>query len=111
MSIFEVQYLCREILRDHDFRKAMQGDPDRALADKDLTKAERTAMVKGDVGRLYKMGAHPFILGYLWRFGIGGLTVAQFSERIRKAGPKLSAAEKKKAEERAASRFDYQRRH
>jgi hypothetical protein len=109
MSIFQVQYLCRELLRDHDFRKAMQANPEQALAGKDLTKAELTAMATGDVGKLYKMGAHPFILGYLWRFGIAGLTVAQFSERIRKAGPKLSASEKKKAEKRAAERYSYQR--
>ena len=37
MSIFAVNYLCREILRDHAFRAAMKADPAKALAPLDLT--------------------------------------------------------------------------
>ena len=32
MSIFAVNYLCREVLRDHAFRAAMKADPAKALA-------------------------------------------------------------------------------
>ena len=31
MSIFAVNYLCREVLRDHAFRAAMKADPAKAL--------------------------------------------------------------------------------
>jgi len=32
MSIFAVNHLCREVLRDHAFRAAMKADPAKALA-------------------------------------------------------------------------------
>jgi hypothetical protein len=105
MSIHAVNYLCREVLRDHDFRKAMQEDPAKALDGKDLTRVEREALLKGDVGKLFKLGAHPFLLGYLWRFGVAGLTVHDFSTRIIAAGPKLTAAQKKQVAKRAATRY------
>jgi hypothetical protein len=41
MSIFAVNYLCREVLRDHAFRAAMKADPAEALAPLDLTDDER----------------------------------------------------------------------
>ena len=50
MSIFAVNYLCREVLRDHAFRAAMKADPAKALAPLDLTDEERRALVAGDVG-------------------------------------------------------------
>ena len=45
MSIFAVNYLCREVLRDHAFRAAMKADPAKALTALDLTDAERRAPV------------------------------------------------------------------
>jgi Aromatic-ring-opening dioxygenase LigAB, LigA subunit. len=36
-----VNYLCRELLRDHAFRAAMKADPAAALAKHDLTEEER----------------------------------------------------------------------
>jgi len=36
MSVFAVNYLCREVLRDHAFRAAMKADPAKALAPLDL---------------------------------------------------------------------------
>jgi hypothetical protein len=41
MSIFTVNYLCREVLRDHAFRAAMKADPAKALAGKDLSDEEQ----------------------------------------------------------------------
>jgi len=32
MSVYAVNYLCREVLRDHAFRAAMKADPAAALA-------------------------------------------------------------------------------
>ena len=49
MSIFAVNHLCRELLRDHAFRAAMKADPAKALAPLDLTEAERRALLAGDV--------------------------------------------------------------
>ena len=45
MSIFAVNHLCREVLRDHIFRAAMQSAPAKALAPLDLTDDERSALL------------------------------------------------------------------
>ena len=83
MTIFAVNYLCREVLRDHGFRAAMKADPAKSLAPLDLTDAERNALVAGDVGTLYRMGVNGFLMGYLARFEVCGLNIASYNERMR----------------------------
>jgi hypothetical protein len=86
MSVYAVNYLCRELLRDHEFRAAMKADPAAALARYDLTAEEREALLAGDVAKLYRLGVNAFLMGYLPRFEVCGLTVPLYSERIRSAG-------------------------
>jgi hypothetical protein len=83
MSIFAVNYLCREVLRDHAFRAAMKADPGEALAPLDLTNDERKALLAGDVGTLFRMGANGFLMGYLARFEVCGLNVETYNQRMR----------------------------
>ena len=83
MSVLAVNRLCREILRDHAFRVAMQSSPESAMLRFDLTDTEKRALLTGDVVTLHRMGVNDFMMGYLARFGIGGLDVPKFSERIR----------------------------
>jgi len=83
MSIFAVNYLCREVLRDHAFRAAMKADPAQALAPLDLTDDERRALIAGDVGTLYRMGVNGFLMGYLARFEACGLNVETYNQRMR----------------------------
>ena len=83
MSIFAVNYLCRELLRDHAFRAAMKADPGKALASLDLTDGERTALLAGDVGKLFRMGANSFLMAYMARFEVCGLNVGNYNERMR----------------------------
>lgn len=83
MSIFAVNYLCREVLRDHAFRAAMKADPARALAPLDLADEERRALIDGDVGALYRMGVNGFLMGYLARFEVCGLNVEIYNQRMR----------------------------
>jgi hypothetical protein len=83
MTIFAVNYLCRELLRDHAFRAAMKADPTEALAPLDLTDDERRALIAGDVGTLYRMGVNGFLMGYLARFEVCGLTMEIYNERMR----------------------------
>ncbi len=85
MSIYNVNYLCRELLRDHGFRAAMKADPAAALKAYALTEQERAALLAGDVAALYRMGANAFLLGYLCRFEVCGLTLPVYNERIRSA--------------------------
>ena len=83
MTVFAVNYLCRELLRDHAFRAAMKADPVKALAPLDLTDDERRALIAGDVGTLFRMGVNGFLMGYLARFEVCGLTVEIYNERMR----------------------------
>ena len=83
MSIFAVNYLCREVLRDHAFRAAMKADPAKALAPLDLTDEERRALVAGDVGTLYRMGVNGFLMGYLARYEVCGLDIEIYNQRMR----------------------------
>ena len=83
MSIFAVNHLCRELLRDHAFRAAMKADPAKALAGKDLTDAERNALLAGDVGTLFCMGANAFLMAYMARFEVCGLNVGIYNDRMR----------------------------
>ena len=83
MSIFAVNYLCREVLRDHAFRAAMKSDPQKALAPIDLTDDERAALIAGDVAALFRMGVNAFLMGYLARFEVCGLNVETYNQRMR----------------------------
>jgi hypothetical protein len=83
MALFAVNYLCRQVLRDHAFRAAMKADPAKALAPLDLTEPERDALIAGDVGALYRMGVNGFLMGYLARFEVCGLNVQNYNERMR----------------------------
>jgi hypothetical protein len=85
MSIYAVNKLCRDALHDRAFRAALERDPRSAIAPLPLTDAERSALLDGDVAWLYERGAHPFLLAYLTRWELFGLTVALYSERIRAA--------------------------
>ena len=83
MSIFAVNHLCRELLRDHAFRAAMKADPAKALAAARSHRRGASALLAGDVGALYRMGANAFLMNYLARFEVCGLNTAIYNERMR----------------------------
>ena len=71
------------MLRDHGFRAAMKADPAKAIGPLDLTDEERRALLTGDVGALYRMGANAFLMNYMARFEVCGLTTQSYNERMR----------------------------
>ena len=83
MSIFAVNHLCRELLRDHAFRAAMKADPAKALAVLELSDQERKALLAGDVGMLYRMGVNAFLMNYMARFEVCGLNGETYNQRMR----------------------------
>jgi hypothetical protein len=85
MSVISVNHLCRDITRDPDLRQALLRDPQDALTryPRKFTETERTALLNGDVGALYRMGVNAYWMGYLARYGISGLTIDSYSERVR----------------------------
>jgi Aromatic-ring-opening dioxygenase LigAB, LigA subunit len=92
MSVYQLNKLCHRMLADLEFRDAMKRDTTAAIAPYDLTTQEREALLAGDVARLFEMGVHPFLLSFLTRYEIVGLTADVYSERIRAAhDPRRSA--------------------
>jgi hypothetical protein len=85
MSTLEVNRLCRDVLHDRVFRGRLKTDPAAAIADRELTPEERQALLAGDVAKLYRMGVNAFLMGYLPRFEVCGLTLPVYNERIRSA--------------------------
>ena len=85
MSIISINHLCRDVTRDPALRQAFLEDPDGALAryPRKFTAAERAALLAGDVGTLYQMGVNAYVMGYLGRYELFGLTVQSYSERVR----------------------------
>jgi hypothetical protein len=85
MSLVSVGRLGRDVMRDKALRKSFHENPVRALADYPhrFTLDERAALLSGDVGKLYRMGANAFLMGYFARYRLFGLDPAIYSERMR----------------------------
>ncbi len=62
MSLYALQKLIRDINRDPAVRAAFFAGPETVAAERDLTAAERQALVARDYGALYRMGVHGLLL-------------------------------------------------
>ncbi len=85
MSIYGVHKLCRSALHDLHVREELQSNPAAALEKFPLNVEEKQLLLAGDVAKLWEMGASGFLLSYLTRWDIFGLTVPVYCERIRAA--------------------------
>jgi aromatic-ring opening dioxygenase LigAB LigA subunit len=85
MSVISINHLCRDITRNPALRKAFLRDPRGELAKypREFTGAERAALLTGDVGTLYRFGVNAYLMGYLARYGLFGLTAEAYSARLR----------------------------
>lgn len=84
MSAYAVNKLARLTLHDLALRERMRTWPEEVVASfPGLTDEERAALLAGQVGRLHELGAHSFLLGYLARYGLVGLTQQVYAERMR----------------------------
>lgn len=82
MSAYMINKVCQRVGHDDGFRAALDADPQAALAAFDLTDEERALLIGGEVGRLFELGAHPYLLGHLTRHETLGITVDGFSRRM-----------------------------
>ena len=85
MAIFAINKICRRLYQDDAFRKALEQDPAGMLAPFELSPEENRLLLAGEVGRLYELGAHPFLLAHLTRHDTFGITVKLYNERMRAA--------------------------
>ena len=97
MTIYAVNKVCRRLFHDDAFREALEADPDRVLAEMGVDAEEARLLRAGDVGKLFEMGAHGFLLGHLTRKSTFGIDVPRYSTSMRAARddrlPPLEAAE------------------
>lgn len=83
MSIYLVNKILYMTDNDPAFRDRMKKDSEMAVAEFKLTEEEREALLTGDVGRLYQMGVHTFLLNHLQRYELFGVTRDNYLDRIR----------------------------
>ena len=91
MSLVSIGRLGRDLMRNKAQRKSFQDNPEEALSKypHPFSPEERAALLAGDVGALYRMGANAFLMGYLARYRIFGLDPATYSERMRAVDDRL----------------------
>jgi|EndMetStandDraft_5_1072996.scaffolds.fasta_scaffold1654994_1 hypothetical protein len=85
MSVYQLNKIFYLLDMDEDFLARTKKDPGGATKDFDLTDAERTALLNGDVGQLYKWGVHTFILNSAARHEVFGVNRENYLKRIRAA--------------------------
>lgn len=83
MSIYLVNKILYRTDNDPAFRDRMKTDPETTVAEFKLTEKERKALLAGDVGSLYQMGVHTFLLNHLQRYELFGVTRDNYLDRIR----------------------------
>jgi hypothetical protein len=83
MSAYQVDKICWRAQHDPPFRERLGQDPAGAVADLVLSAEEREALLAGNVARLYELGAHPYLLGHLTRYGLFGLTRESYGRQMK----------------------------
>jgi hypothetical protein len=62
MSLYALDKVMREVIQHETARATFTADAQAYLKDRDLTAAERTALIARDFTTLYSLGGHPFLL-------------------------------------------------
>lgn len=84
MSIYIINKILYMTDNDPTFRERMKTDPEATVREFKLSPDEYEALTAGDVGRLYQMGVHTFLLNHLQRYKLFGVTTENYLARIRK---------------------------
>ncbi len=87
MKVIMSIYLINKILyltdNDAEFRKRIKANPEGTVNSFPLNEAELKALTSGDVGALYQMGVHTFMLNHLSRYELFGVNRDNYLDRIR----------------------------
>lgn len=92
MSGYAGSQFLHDLAVDPQLRELARVAPDRALARYDLTDRERELFLAGEVGELYLRGVNDFLLHNAQRFGLFGLDMPLFSERMRAVAARSSSS-------------------
>jgi hypothetical protein len=81
MSLYQVQKLLFNLHNDLELKEKYKKDPAEVLNKYDLAESERAALLQPDVGTLYRMGTHTYLL---WSYGgLMGVTRDVYFKQIR----------------------------
>ena len=80
MSRYEVNSLLYRLKKDAEFRARFTTDPRTAIADADLTEAERAAFIAGDMRKINELGGYLHLV-----MSIQGLAAHQEGGRLSAA--------------------------
>ena len=83
MSVYLINKILYRTDNDAEFRKQMREDPEATVRSFPLSEKELAAMIAGDVGTLYQMGVHTFLLNHLGRYELFGVNRDNYLDRIR----------------------------
>ena len=83
MSVYALNKLFYMLENDGSFRDWVKSNPGEAIGQFTLTAKEREALTSGDVGELYRMGVHAFLLSGLSRHRLFGVDGENYLPRIR----------------------------
>ena len=84
MSIYLINKVLYMADNDPEFRKRVKADPEGTVKGFPLKPEEFDALTSGDVGTLYKMGVHTFLLNHLQRYELFGVNRDNYLSRIRR---------------------------
>jgi Aromatic-ring-opening dioxygenase LigAB, LigA subunit len=87
MSVYEVSKIFYRLDLEPELLHKLKSDPAEAIKDFKLTPEERRAVLEGDIGALYRMGVHSFLLASTVRHGLFDITREVYERRIREQTP------------------------
>ena len=90
MSLYQLNKIMYLLEVDAAFLARMKTNPADAVKDMELTEEERTAVLTGDVGKLYLMGVNMFILDSIARHQLFDIDRQGYLDRIRAAAATAS---------------------
>ncbi len=82
MSVYRLNKILYLAETDRNFLARFNADAEAAIADIRLTDEERKALLDGDVGKLYLLGVHSFILNTMSRQRLRGVTRDNYLPRL-----------------------------
>jgi hypothetical protein len=92
MSLYQVNKILYLLEVDRCFLAQMKANPAAAICGMELSEEERTALVTGNIEKLYLMGANMFILDSVARHHLYGIDRQNYLERIRSAASQSDKA-------------------
>ena len=83
MSVYTINKILYLLENDAAFREQIKANPHGTIKDFPLTDTELQALTSGDVGKLFQMGVHAFLLNGLSRHELFGVNRDNYLPRIR----------------------------